>query len=100
MKRLLLPLLLVGLASFLAFLLFPRHPIFFILVGWLAWACAIVGILAKFYRKGTPLPTIMGWVEPEKQPVFYIWLSVIMLVFGLGMVTALATVLINLFSLA
>src|ERR1035438_10190173 len=71
-------LFLLGLVSFACYFLLPGRPRYLIVVGWLAWLSAYLGILAKCYKKNVPIPTSMGRLEKEKRPglykLMYLWL--------------------------
>jgi hypothetical protein len=95
MKSVRLLLFLVGLVSFSCFFLLSGHPRGFVLVGWLAWLPAYLGVLAKYYKSKAPLPTCVGWVENEKRPVLYKSIYLFMLFAGLS--TVLVSLLINFF---
>jgi hypothetical protein len=76
-------------------LLLPRYLGSLILAGVLALLFGFVAVLVAFYKKGPAMPTLLGWVERERQPVFYLWLYVLMFLFGFGILTALASFLLN-----
>ena len=72
----------IGLVSFSCFFLLSGHPRGLVLVGWLAWLSAYIGVLAKYYKREAPLPACFGWVENEKRPVLYKLLYLFMLFAG------------------
>lgn len=97
MNKSLLRLLIVGLVCFVTFLLLPKHPKLLILVGSVMWLSGLVVALVRLYTKNAALPTFVGWVSRENRPIFYVWLYLIMFLFGIGIVVITASFLINLF---
>jgi hypothetical protein len=60
----------------------PTRPKFLFLVTSPTCLCAWVVVLAHNYKKKVPVPTFVGLVEYEKQPIFYQSLFGVLLLMG------------------
>jgi hypothetical protein len=75
--------------------LVPAHPKFLILVGWLTWLSAYLGVLVRRYARAAPLPGLLGWVEKDKRPVLYKSIYLYMAFADIFTVTVLTLMLIT-----
>ena len=95
MRSVRLWLFLLGSFVFFCYFLVPAHPKFLILIGWLTWLSAYLGVLVKCYKRAAPLPTLVGWVEKDKRHVLYNSMYLFMAL--VGIFTVLVSVLITFF---